>query len=147
MDVFAQRIREQREKRKLSQHEIASMLNIKENAYQHYEYGHVKPKAKVLTEMAELFEVSTDFLLGLSDNDEIKRSKFEENIKESISTIIRAERKKLGITQKQMATRLGLGYTTYQQYENCKRIPVNESLIHMANYFHVEMDTLLGRRK
>lgn len=147
MDTFARRIREQREKRGISQNEMAIILNIKETAYQHYEYGRVKPKVETLTKMAEFFEVSTDFLLGLTDNNETKRSKFEDNIKKSISTILRAERKKIGITQKQMADQLNLGYTTYQQYENCKRMPMNESLVRMANYFHMEMDTLLGRKK
>ena len=147
MDTFARRLREQREKRGISQNEMASILNIKETAYQHYEYGRVKPKVETLTKMAEFFEVSTDFLLGLTDNNETKRSKFEDNIKKSIATILRAERKRIGITQKQMADQLNLGYTTYQQYENCKRMPLNELLVHMANYFHIEMDMLLGRKK
>ena len=77
----------------------------------------------------------------------MKQTLFAKDIKKSISTILRFERKKLGFTQKQMAEQLGMGYTTYQQYENRKRMPINESLLHMAQYFHLDLDTLLGRNE
>ncbi len=147
MDIFAQRLRELRKQNMLSQREIADILGVKEKAYQHYEYGNVKPKVETLVKMAEIFEVSTDFLFGLSDKAEMKQTLFAKDIKKSISTILRFERKKLGFTQKQMAEQLGMGYTTYQQYENRKRMPINESLLHMAQYFHLDLDTLLGRNE
>ena len=52
----------------LTQQNVADALNIQKSAYQRYEKGRVVPAATVIINLADFFNVSTDYLLGRSDN-------------------------------------------------------------------------------
>lgn len=64
---FAQRLKELRLEKGMTQQQIASLLNIKQQSYTRYEYGTGEPSLQTLIKLAEIFEVSTDYLLGISD--------------------------------------------------------------------------------
>jgi transcriptional regulator with XRE-family HTH domain len=53
---------------KKTQQEIADKLGISRARYSHYENEHVEPDNELLSNIAELFNVSADYLLGISDN-------------------------------------------------------------------------------
>ena len=59
-----QRLRELREKSGLSQTDVAKYLKITRQAYNHYETGKRTPDTKTISEIARLFSVTTDYLLG-----------------------------------------------------------------------------------
>ena len=68
MDILlGKRLKELREERGLTQKEISSALNIHSVTYLHYEKDQREPPLKVLAELAIFFDVSTDYLLGLTD--------------------------------------------------------------------------------
>ena len=50
-----------------------------------------------------------------------------------------------GMTQRQAALGLNLSPTVYNRYENGIREPSNALLVAIADYFHVSVDTILGR--
>lgn len=56
-----------RKKFGLKQSDVASVLGITNNAYQNYEYGKSSPSAVAILKLAKEFNVSTDYLLGRSD--------------------------------------------------------------------------------
>ena len=58
---------------------------------------------------------------------------------------LRRFREELGINKRQMAERLGIPYTTYNNYETGIRTPDIQMLIRFADYFGVSLDALLGR--
>lgn len=58
---------------------------------------------------------------------------------------IRLLRKELGMTQKEVAEKLGIGYRAYQCYELAQRYPDFHGLINIANFFSVSLDYLVGR--
>lgn len=62
------RIRELREKAGLSQEELAQKLAIGESQVWRYEHDESEPRANVVAKLAEFFNVSSDYLLGLSDH-------------------------------------------------------------------------------
>lgn len=68
MSKFTQRLKELRHERGMTQQHIASLLNIKQQSYIRYEYGTGEPSLQTLIKLAEIFEVTTDYLLGISDN-------------------------------------------------------------------------------
>jgi len=47
-------------------------------------------------------------------------------------------------TQKQVADDLGMTFSALSQYETGKRKPKNDVLMHLASYFNVSVDYLLG---
>lgn len=51
-----------------SQTELAEKLGIDQSQYARYESGRSTPSADVLVKLATLLEVTTDYLLGLTEN-------------------------------------------------------------------------------
>lgn len=67
MEVFKQRLKELRKNANLSQKELAQKLNTNNSSVCDWEKGRSQPDLETLASMARLFDVSTDFLLGLED--------------------------------------------------------------------------------
>lgn len=61
-----------RQFRKATQKQAATAAGVTESMYQFYEYGKSEPTASVLISLADFFNVSLDYLVGRSDNPEIK---------------------------------------------------------------------------
>ncbi|WEG18652.1 helix-turn-helix domain-containing protein [Alkalihalophilus pseudofirmus] len=64
MNKMAKRLKWLRGKHKLAQKEVAAELDISMGGYQKIEYGERLPSVEVLASLAELFDVSIDFLVG-----------------------------------------------------------------------------------
>ena len=62
------RIRELREDRDLKQRELAAYLHCSQVGYSHYEAGIRDIPTAVLIRLADYYQVSVDYLLGLTDN-------------------------------------------------------------------------------
>lgn len=58
---------------------------------------------------------------------------------------LKAARKKSGKTQKEVADSLGVGQSTYKNYECGLREPNGDTIVALANLFGVSTDYLLGR--
>ena len=58
---------------------------------------------------------------------------------------IKACRKNINKTQREVATDLGITESGYQKYELSKREPKMETLNKFADYFDVSVDYLMGR--
>ena len=67
MSVFSQRLIELREGRKLSQQQVADQVGVVVRAYQRYEYGQREPQMSVLVRIADLYDISLDYLTGRTD--------------------------------------------------------------------------------
>lgn len=61
------RIRQLREKNKLSQKNLAEYLGCTQQNYSRYETGELELSLGVLERLAFFYETSTDYILGLSD--------------------------------------------------------------------------------
>jgi len=64
MRIFQERLLEQRKLNKLTQIEVAKFLNISQPSYIRYENGSAEPNYENLVKLADLFDVSIDYLLG-----------------------------------------------------------------------------------
>lgn len=67
MEILSKRLRLLRKERGMRQEDTAAALGLSTNGYQRYELNVRDPDAPVIVAMAELFGVSTDYLLGRSD--------------------------------------------------------------------------------
>ena len=68
MPEFKERLKELRAGKKSIQRDVADYLGITDRAYQHYETGTRFPDFQGINKLADYFEISTDYLLGRSDN-------------------------------------------------------------------------------
>lgn len=71
MNTFAKRIKLLRLERKFTQKYLAKQLGIIPTAYQRYEYGTREPDLDTLCNISKFFNVTTDWLLGLSNKQDI----------------------------------------------------------------------------
>ena len=61
------RIRDLRNDRGLTQEELARILNVKQNTYCQYEIGVINYPLDVVVKLAVYYNVSVDYLVGLTD--------------------------------------------------------------------------------
>jgi len=64
MKIFQERLLEQRKLNHLTQTDIAKYLKISQPSYIRYENGKAEPSYENLVKLADLFDVSVDYLLG-----------------------------------------------------------------------------------
>lgn len=64
MKIFQERLIEQRKLNKLTQRQVAEHLQIAQPSYIRYENGSSEPSLDTLVKLADLFDVSVDYLLG-----------------------------------------------------------------------------------
>ncbi|EAF8900108.1 XRE family transcriptional regulator, partial [Listeria monocytogenes] len=77
-----------------TQEDISKILGISRGAYSHIENGRNEPDMETIVKLADIFEVSTDYLLGKSNNGlvdiiaaHIDSNATEEDIKEILAYI------------------------------------------------------------
>lgn len=63
-----ERIRELREDKDLKQRELAEILNCSQRIYSNYERGDVDIPTEILIKLADYHNVSTDYILGRTNN-------------------------------------------------------------------------------
>lgn len=67
MEKLAEKLKELRIEKGLSQREVSSALGMTRNAFTNYENGYREPSLENLKKICQFFDVSADFLLGLKD--------------------------------------------------------------------------------
>lgn len=64
MNIFSERLKQLRSEKQILQKDIAKYLEVTVRTYQYYESGELEPDLEKLVKLADLFNVSTDYLLG-----------------------------------------------------------------------------------
>lgn len=67
MSEFAKRLKELRLEKGLTQQKIAENLGVKQQSYARYECATGEPSLQTLIKLTKIFDVSSDYLLGISD--------------------------------------------------------------------------------
>lgn len=67
MNILGKRIKSERERKGLSQIELAKLLNISNTTLSQYETGQRIPSDEIKIKLAEIFNCSVDYLLGLTN--------------------------------------------------------------------------------
>ena len=73
MDMYFSRLEDLRIDADKTQQQIADVLNCKREVYRRYEKGIYEIPVWALIRLAEYYQVSTDYILGLSDEKELKK--------------------------------------------------------------------------
>lgn len=61
------KLKELREEMKKTQKEVAIAIGVTTSAYANYEYGIREPSVDIIIKLCKYFNVSADYLLGLTD--------------------------------------------------------------------------------
>ncbi len=66
-EVLAKRLRALRKEKGLTQNQVAIYCDITEKTYQNYELMTREPKLEILVKIADLLDVSIDYIVGRTD--------------------------------------------------------------------------------
>ncbi len=72
-NILSKRLRQCRKESKLTQRDTATYADITEKAYQNYELSTRQPKLEILMRIADVFQVSIDYLVGRTDNKSVNK--------------------------------------------------------------------------
>ena len=72
MEKYRRRFRDIREDRDMTQQQVAEYLGMKQPQYSRYERGLSDMPASVVVRLADLYNTSTDYLLGHTTNSKYK---------------------------------------------------------------------------
>lgn len=68
MDNLNEKLKQLRINKHATQKEVAEYCGVATTSIQRFEYGTNKPSIENIIKLAEFFNVSSDYLLGISDN-------------------------------------------------------------------------------
>lgn len=88
-------IRELRKEKKMSQSELGKFIGVSQTTVTAWETGRAEPSSTFVSKLADLFNVSTDYLLGRSDSK--KEPYYELTDKEKKDIALQAEKLMEGI--------------------------------------------------
>jgi len=67
MRIFAERLKDLRKEKKLSQYQLAEKVGVTQTAINLWELNKREPKLSAVSNIADFFDVSLDFLAGRTD--------------------------------------------------------------------------------
>lgn len=88
MIYFGTRLKELRKEKKLTQQELADKVDLVKGSISAYEKSLKYPSVEALIRLCNYFNVSSDYLLGLSDEKEIKQYDLTEEQMELVTKMI-----------------------------------------------------------
>lgn len=106
-----------------------------------YNYG-IIPKTPTLIKFADYFNVSIEFLMGLTNNEHFVKSDKPTNFFERLD-ILRAQKGK--IANNALSKEVHIHRNNIRQWYKIQCLPLIDDLIILADYFEVSIDYLLGR--
>lgn len=138
------RLKELREYNNMSQYDISNILNIKRSSYNQFEQQYDIIPIKRLNEVANIFNCSVDYILGLTDIKRYKNSKLEIDLE--LSKIrLKAFRKTNLLTQQKLANILGTSQSVVGGFELGRNVIATPFLYTLCKKYHISADYLLGK--
>lgn len=146
MAVNGKRIRQHRKEAGLTQEELGKKLGVIKQTISSWENGISEPNSEMLTKIASIFNVPTDYLLGLSDN---LTSSSDLNWRypptsNRLGKIMNTYRRRNNLTETEFSQKLNISQDLYRNIEIGKYEPTLELLKKIANETHYDIDYLTG---
>ncbi len=147
LEVFATRLRELMQEDKVSKHALARSVKSERKSISFWLKGEFYPRYDALIRLADSFEVSINYLLGLSDK--IAPNGFKKINPNDCHAIfishVKAYMSNNNMTEYGMAKALKIGQTTFGRWFLGNCVPETASLIKVAELLGETVDFLLGR--
>ena len=140
MKNFVNRLIYLRKEKGLNHVDIANQICLNAETYKNYERGLCYPKLVTLLELTEFYNVSLDYLAGLTDD----RGEYRTMDVEQLPKRIIELRRQSGMSQSAIAKQINVTKSGYKYYEMGKSIPPLPRLIALADLFGVSLDYLVG---
>ncbi|HEM9532901.1 TPA: helix-turn-helix transcriptional regulator [Streptococcus agalactiae] len=140
---FPQKLREERKKRGFTQQEVADKIGINRGSYSNWENGKREPTLDNIIKLANILDVTVDYLLGRSDNFSNTIVLSKNNMK-SFSKRLKELRLEKNQTQRQLADELGVNRVNVTRWEKGNTEPSFSKLIELSKLLNTTPNYLLG---
>ena len=142
--IYSNRLKELREEKNISQQDIAKYLKIDNSLYAKYEKEYYVIPIKHLNTLCNYFNVSFDYIFGLTN-----KLNYKENINEIDSlksgNRIKEFRKENKITQERLASELNMARSALANYERGRTVIATPFLYTICKKYQISADYLLGK--
>ena len=141
---YGKRLKELREYNDMSQSDVAKLMNIKRSSYNQFEQQYDIIPVRRLNEVANIFDCSLDYILGLTNKKKYDNTKKE--INEEISRErLKQFRKDRKITQVKLASVLNTSQSAIVGFESGRNLIATSFLYMICTKYHISADYLLGK--
>ena len=142
--IYSNRLKELRDEKNISQQDIAKYLKIDNSLYAKYEKEYYVMPIKHLNTLCNYFNVSFDYLFGLTN-----KLNYKENINEidclKSGNRIKEFRKEHKITQERLASELNMARSALANYERGRTVIATPFLYTICKKYQISADYLLGK--
>ena len=144
-DKFLSNIKLLRKDFNLSQPQLAKETGLANSEISYWENGERTPNAKVVIILSRYFQVTTDYLLKVTDdNSPVYRSDEYYADMSLLSKRLKELRIKSNLSQSELAKNVNISQPAINHWELGNRTPNANAIITLAQYFGVSTDYLLG---
>lgn len=138
--TIGEKIRKTRIEKGLTQKQLADRMGVTQSHVWQYENGLVKPSDKQIKKFSDALGISVNELLSAEESNKTENKSSTMTVGERIREI----RQKAGLTQKQLADRMGVTPSHIGQYERGLRKPSNEKIKKFADALNIPFEILLA---
>lgn len=135
-----------RENKDLTQTEMGNILKVSRVAISQWENNKEIIPLDKLNIYSNYFNVSLDYIVGLSNKKQTTNLNIELN-KKVIGTRIKDFREKFNISQEQLAYELNTSHSTISAYETGKTLILTSFAYTIAKNYKISLDWLCGKNK
>lgn len=137
--MIGDKIEELRKSKGMTQEELGEKLATSPSTIGMYEQNRRTPDIYKLTSVAEIFGVSTDYLLGIEERDGMETGGDSLYLAGNLKIL----REQKGKTQQVLATQLGVSDGAIAMWETGSRTPGIGMIVELARYHGVSLDDLV----
>lgn len=140
--MFFEKLKELRDYDAKTQKETATLLGVKRSTYAGWECGKdIIPLTK-LNDLANIYKVSLDYLVGLTDTPQKRKENINIDLK-IVSDNIKMLRLANHLTQEELGQNLKISQANIHKYENQKALITTMNAIMLAKKYQYSLDKLL----
>ncbi len=140
------RLRELRELEFLRQQDIADILKVSRSTYSTWEIGIKIIPLKHLNTLADYYNTSIDYILGLTKK-KTKYQKLKSLDKKIIGNNLKKLRHDKNLSLRDLAQILNTTSSTISAYETGKTLLLTAFAIELAKKYHISIDLLCGKEE
>lgn len=144
--MMFEKLKELRDYEAKTQQETAEFLHVKRSTYAGWECGKdIIPLIK-LNDLANFYNVTLDYLVGLSENSENRTNNIEINPK-IVSENIKLLRLKNQLSQEQLGNSINTSQSNIHKYEKGKSLITTMYAIELSKNYNYPLDKLIQKTK
>lgn len=127
------------------QKDIANYLQVKTDTYSKWERQINDMPLQKINDLSKIYNVSLDYLLGLSNEKNSKISQNDINMA-ILQQRLKQLRKVKKLSQNDLSKKLGFPQTTYSNYERGSRLITTQKLLIICKFYNVSFDYITGKQ-